>query len=1320
MPTVTGIIPNSATVDGGERVTIDGTLFTAGATVTFGGTPGTSMAFVSANRITVVVPARVNTGPVVVQVRNAHGAPATFVGFHYRCVVSRITPAEGPSSGGTDVVITGKGFHAQMEVEFGGVLATHVVVASATELRARTPAHAAGSGVANADFWNHGRAAKTRVGFRYCAPLVTGATPNSARPGGAEDIVLRGRFFDPAATVSFGGTASPLVNFRSSTELVARTPAHAVGATNVVVTNPDGVSGTLTQGLTFIGAEVKSIQPARGPAAGGTDVTIRGVRFAAGATVSIGGTNVVPVIQPPDSLTARTPAHAAGAVDIVVQNGGEAASTLVGAFTYIAAPAVTRVEPPRGTTAGGTAVTVTGTDFAEGARVLIGGRPATQVTVVSPTTLTATTPAHAAGTVDIEVQNADGAPTTLVGAFTYTQVTSIAPARGLPAGGTDVVIRGHGFAGGATVSIGGTAATHVNRVSDTELRARTAAHVAGLVDVVVTNPHTPAMTLANGFTYATVTSILPAEGPVAGNTVVVIRGDAFANTTTVAFGGTPAAAVAFQSAQELHATTAAGIAGPVDVVVTRAVGGAEQVAHGFSFRAAPTIASVAPPAGPAAGGTSITLTGTGFVDGATVTLNGVNATHVRVLSPTTLTATTAAQLHGTVDVTVTVPGVPIGTLVNGFTYRQLPTLAAITPAQGALEGGRAVNITGARFLDGIQVRIGGVDCTDVVVVNAGLLQARVPAHVAGACDVQVQNPGEPLSLPLANAFTYVDVPTETGDNAVQFLMDGEEYFEAFRVQLEAVRQAPRHANTYVRLAFWMIEASVTVGDRTHFKVPNHTLLSYIDRIIRAGHDFDIIVWRPAKVERVSEGKGVAEVNEAFAQAVAEVDRAAAAAGPGVGRVRVFLETYEGEIGASNHQKVAIFSVAGQRTVLLGGINLSPSYFAPADHSHGMTWHDAAIQLRGPATDDVEAEWMRRWRRTSQIEDRWIWNSFGGGGDILARGFAFNASQTVRREAIRIQENRTLQAPQGANINVSIALTRSEGTTRYRKLRDLLLARIAAADQYIYLENYHFADPEIVRAIYTRHEVRRQAGQELRVIVMMPLGGGATGYMTRRSWLQLVLRFRRPDGTHYCSRVYYMVNGVEQHIDRANCVTWTVVDTYQADNPTASSWLEGDTLTFRRNGGGGIDTVVKLEDISRVDSALHIYTCMNVTARARIYTHSKVAIIDNRWLIVGSANWSYRSMQYDGEISAFIDNPALAQNTLQRLLGHYDTATPLTVNNIEAEACTNLAGVLGTNLVRQAAINNQYVVLPLGHTTQPGFGLPRVKPGMMEAPNYTWY
>ena len=80
---------------------------------------------------------------------------------------------------------------------------------------------------------------------------------------------------------------------------------------------------------------IHSVTPAAGPATGGTEVTIRGAAFAAGATVTIGGRAATDVsVRSSDMVTAKTPASAiAGAVDIVVSSG-DRSTVLTGGFRY--------------------------------------------------------------------------------------------------------------------------------------------------------------------------------------------------------------------------------------------------------------------------------------------------------------------------------------------------------------------------------------------------------------------------------------------------------------------------------------------------------------------------------------------------------------------------------------------------------------------------------------------------------------------------------------------------------------------------------------------------------------------------------------------------------------------------------------------------------------------------------------------------------------------------------------------------------------------------------------------------------------------------
>jgi IPT/TIG domain len=81
-------------------------------------------------------------------------------------------------------------------------------------------------------------------------------------------------------------------------------------------------------------------------------------------------------------------------------------SMVVAGFVYAGcvAPTITSVTPNFGPTGGGTSVTITGTNFGAPASATFGGVAATNVVVVNSTTMTATTPAHAAGPVDVIVQ----------------------------------------------------------------------------------------------------------------------------------------------------------------------------------------------------------------------------------------------------------------------------------------------------------------------------------------------------------------------------------------------------------------------------------------------------------------------------------------------------------------------------------------------------------------------------------------------------------------------------------------------------------------------------------------------------------------------------------------------------------------------------------------------------------------------------------------------------------------------------------------------------------------------------------------------------
>lgn len=94
-------------------------------------------------------------------------------------------------------------------------------------------------------------------------------------------------------------------------------------------------------------------------------------------------------------------------------------SPVTAAVAAAPAPTLTSVTPSTGVAAGGTAVGLAGTNFTGATGVTLGATPATSFTVVSPTQITCTAPAHAAGAVAVVVQHPSGNATLPTG-FTYT------------------------------------------------------------------------------------------------------------------------------------------------------------------------------------------------------------------------------------------------------------------------------------------------------------------------------------------------------------------------------------------------------------------------------------------------------------------------------------------------------------------------------------------------------------------------------------------------------------------------------------------------------------------------------------------------------------------------------------------------------------------------------------------------------------------------------------------------------------------------------------------------------------------------------------
>ncbi len=175
-------------------------------------------------------------------------------------------------------------------------------------------------------------------------------------------------------------------------------------------------------------------------------------------------------------------------------------------------PTIVSVSPGSYALAGGDGV-INGTNFVTGAVVQVQVSGATYATVastvISPTQISFTAPAHAAGSASIRVTNPDGSTALRENAITYSAAGAPTISSGAPnpistLGGT-YTITGTGFVAGASVKIDNASVTVIAVDSATQIRVTAPAKTAGSYSVEVINPDASTSgAISNAITYAAV------------------------------------------------------------------------------------------------------------------------------------------------------------------------------------------------------------------------------------------------------------------------------------------------------------------------------------------------------------------------------------------------------------------------------------------------------------------------------------------------------------------------------------------------------------------------------------------------------------------------------------------------------------------------------------------------------------------------------------------------------------------------------------------------------------------------------------------------
>jgi len=586
--------------------------------------------------------------------------------------------------------------------------------------------------------------------------LVGGGVAEGPAAGGFR-ILIAGQYFTGAVRVVVGGANAVAYTVESDSLITATapvTPSPGPDQTAEPV-QVHTVGGVSIAGPPYVYYDpvpvIDSVTPPAGTTGGGgARVTIAGTGLVAGSVVTFDGVSATGVTTSANgrSLTALPPARSRGRVVVdVITIGG----TATGAYDYVDPPTIASFSPAAGPTAGGTQLTITGTNLLNTTAVQVRG-VATAFTVDGDTQITATAPGAAAGLAAVAVTTLSGsasAPTQ----FHYQAppaVSTVTPAVGPLAAGAEVSIVGSNFFAGAAVAFGGEPAT-ITVISSTEIRAVAPAGGAGPAIVVVT---TAGGTATSMYTYSpapTISGISPAggppvaAGPLAAGAPVRITGAYFYSWAsaplTVTFGGAPATNIVVTSTSVEAAAPASALygGGDVSVEVTTPSGTASTT---YTYLAPPTLDRISPPYSALAGAVELSITGSNFFAGTTLSIGGVAATHVVVNSATSITAELpAGAADGPVNVTVTTVG-GAATAVGAFTYKGVPSVTGISPAEGPLSGGTSVLITGTNFHADASVTIGGVLATQVSYEGPTVIRATTAQVLAaGAASVIVQTIG---------------------------------------------------------------------------------------------------------------------------------------------------------------------------------------------------------------------------------------------------------------------------------------------------------------------------------------------------------------------------------------------------------------------------------------------------------------------------------------------------------------------------------------------------------------------------------------------------
>jgi hypothetical protein len=272
-------------------------------------------------------------------------------------------------------------------------------------------------------------------------------------------------------------------------------------------------------------------------------------------------------------------------------------SKITPATSPTAVLAISGIAPSNGSTSGGTAVIISGSNFQPGAGVQFGSSSATAVQVANSTQIRAVVPPESKGSVAVTVSNSDGETATDANAFTFVSSPLQVTTPSLPVGGVGASYSVTLTATGGIPpykwsTTGGTFPTGLQLNSLTGTIAGTPAQggdfsfTVKVQDTIETSSSTLSLVISSD-PFPTISNIAPTTGFSGGGTAVIISGSNFRPGAAIKFGSDAATSVQVVSPDMVKVISPQGPVGAVAITLQDSDGEIATAASAFTFTPEP-------------------------------------------------------------------------------------------------------------------------------------------------------------------------------------------------------------------------------------------------------------------------------------------------------------------------------------------------------------------------------------------------------------------------------------------------------------------------------------------------------------------------------------------------------------------------------------------------------------------------------------------------------------------------------------------------------------------------------------------------------------